>query len=209
MDFELLEKIPLLIPNFLQYIMPGYIFMLIFDFILIRPKRDKEDMFIKSITISFVLVSLLRAFLMPLNDLQNNGVIFIAIVLAVIISIFTAKHVTSDFVDKKLKNLGVNRTVHSNIWHQMIDEKNGVYATIYLKEEKWIVRGYIRKYDVGENNEVYIVLDEYYYTDYQNNEKQAVVDNQWRCVIKLSNVDILELYYDENSNILQKEHVVR
>lgn len=207
MDLDVLEKIPTLIPNLLQYIMPGYIFILFFDFILLRPKRDKEDILIKSVAISLVLVSILRAFLLPVNDLQNNGVVSIAIALAMILSIITAKVFTSDFVDKWLKKLGVNRTVHSNIWHQMIDEKNGVYAAVYLKEEKWIVRGYIRKYEISDNNDVYIVLDEYYYTDYKNIKIQEEANNQWRCIIKLSNIDIIELYYDNNSTILQNNHI--
>ncbi len=203
MDITIIEKIPLLIPKLLELFIPGYIFLILYDFILCRNKREKDDLFIKSIVISFIIISICKIFF---SWLGPNYFTVTSIIMSSLGALIVSKIITTNWFNSLLKLFGINQSTYSNIFHQIIDLKYGVYATVYLKDEEYIIRGFVRKYEILGDDNIYMMLDEYEICDYHYKTIQVESDSQSRVLIKVSNSDMIEFYYNKHSSVLQNNH---
>lgn len=154
-----IDKIIILIPTVLEYVVPGFIFLTIRDFSY--SKKDKSDKYyvIKCIVLSYIFIKLLKPIELAFFGhfgLSDDILTFIFIILVIIISIAYIKYK----LEEKLVNiLGNGKTVHEDFISNIIDNKEGAWLKLYISEEKIIYTGKLKYYDnPSMSNNRFIVL---------------------------------------------------
>lgn len=188
-EAENVIKIIEVLPELIIYIVPGYIVIWMKSFILSHKQKETNDIFIKSIVLSYLLTLI-----------SHNKLVLI--ILSIIIGYCLGRFLSSDKCSIILKGLGVNKTFHACIWEDISDLEYGMWINIYLPNELIIYQGKLRKYEEKEvGQDRFIVLSNYITFDYDSIELENCRNKDNRMVmVNTKNISRIELYYHQDSN---------
>ncbi|MTI62262.1 MAG: hypothetical protein FH762_20145 [Firmicutes bacterium] len=151
---EIIELIPLL----LLYIAPGYITLWILGLLYSIDLEKDKNLILKSLILSSIYISIVRCLnLDPAISLKGKIVIFL-------ISIFVA-YITYHLSNQNclMDTIGLKRTLHTDLFHDLVNVNNGPWMIIYITADNIIYKGklvYFRKIDDKEEK-FYIVLSNF------------------------------------------------
>lgn len=162
------------IPAFLTYVVPGYLFLAVYRYILFKDEdtTDKTSgLLLNSIIISFVLKTLYDV-VASAFPWKNESLYLVGIVLLGICTGFgTAKLVVSEWATDVFEKLGINRTVNANIWDDVIGQDQ--WLRIWLPDSG---RSYYGQVAAMENykREPIVLLRNY---QFLNDDGTPLIDN--------------------------------
>lgn len=178
------------IPELLNYFVPGYIFISIYNFMLLKKANVQESNFIilKSIAISYILKTLydkiitqweIEVLYVEIDPLLNVTILlFISLILGYLLGLIGYSPVANKF----LLRFGIHRTVKENIWANVI--KKGHYIRVFKKDYSKSYCGQCTFYE-NDTREPIIVLSRYVIyndnadviCDYSNDDTASIVLN--------------------------------
>ena len=178
------------IPKLLNYFVPGYIFISIYNFMLLKKANVQESNFIilKSIAISYILKTLydkiitqweIEVLYVEIDPLLNVTILlFISLILGYLLGLIGYSPVANKF----LLRFGIHRTVKENIWANVI--KKGHYIRVFKKDYSKSYCGQCTFYE-NDTREPIIVLSRYVIyndnadviCDYSNDDTASIVLN--------------------------------
>jgi len=190
------------LPTLIIYIVPGYLVIWTMNFMLSKIIINDDYIIIKSIALSYVIISL-NGFILNFFglDIQSYKAQILIIISALILGYIGAKLVLSNWFEKCLRKLGVSKSIHKNFLNDVVDLEKGLWVITYLCTEQLMYKGQIRKYEEKDNSEnTYIVLSNYTLLDYGGEEIiNYVNDNSKRVLLNTKDISRIELYYDLDS----------
>lgn len=177
------------IPDLLTYLIPGYIFISLFDFIIFKNEKGNKNqanfIVLKSIAISYVFKTVYDKILNTFFSKFNIDDLLYTIILFVIIIIFAyilGLICHTKWFNNLLLKIGIHRTVNEDIWLDIIYD--GCYLQIFSKDGTKSYFG-MCKYHEENSKEPIVVLYKYkvldseanIIQDYSNDETRQVVLN--------------------------------
>lgn len=189
-----------LLPNLFNYIVPGFIFLVVFNFVISREEKIEKSSLYLSITISYVLISVLK-FINVFTKLSvPPAVVTITLIFISILGGCCFGIILSGNTFKRLsKAMGIGKTIHKNIFNDITDKKLGNMIKIFLPSESIIYIGNLLDYE-EKDGDFYLVISRYEILDYNEQRKENNIDDKTkRAVINTKQISRMELIYDENS----------
>lgn len=170
------------LPDVLTYIVPGYIFVFIYRYILYKDDDSAEHISYvvwNSIVISFILRVIFDA-VVPFASTSYRCLLLI--IFASAGGYFGAKMIPSKFARTVRCFLGITRTSHKNIWDDILEP--GLWLRVWLKDSGKSYLGQVR-YIEDYAREPIMVLERYQFLDddakplfdHSADAKRAVVIN--------------------------------
>lgn len=178
-DFLKIKDIITVLPLLIIYILPGYIFISIKDFILNKKPIEDKNILLKSIVISYVIVNLEKLISIHFSrkdmDISSPKSIIITFVLSIIIAYVYSMVLYCPRTTKLLKFLKITRSLKLDILTEIIDFDKGTWVRVFLNTEEIIYVGKIRKFEQITDASCYIVLSNFITYNYEN---ELFVDNE-------------------------------
>lgn len=146
------------LPNVLNYLVPGYIFITIYDFIMFKSYSFHTSKVFPSIICSYViriLSKIIANILLP----NMSDTLFFA--LTIILGVGSALLITFILNRKSVKKFMIkttNRTINTNIWRDMLGDDS--WYRLHLENEDYMIEGQIRYYEENAHTP-YIELQAY------------------------------------------------
>ena len=203
-----------IIPLVFLYIVPGYLFFRIFNFVLNKKNEKLTQNITEYIIYSYVIVSVAKFILsLKYNEvvIELPEVVVSIVLLSIVLGYVVSRCVLSDwFSSKILDKLKISRTINNNIFEEYFNDKDGLWVKIYLKDDKLVYYGAIVGYDVKEKYEDgYIIINQYEVYKY---DKTTIYDSTLYtkssennlAMIKVINISRIEALYKEDSKLLNK-----
>lgn len=155
------------LPQILSYIVPGYIFLTIYQWTRFRDGDSLKNIVLKSIVVSYVIKILLNILFKELHIAINDEIIFvgICIIIATISSILLSIIISSRRYNKILRILNISRTTNKNIWDDVY--QNGTALKIYQSDGTFYA-GHLRFCEENQRGPL-VVLSRYGLFDENNN----------------------------------------
>lgn len=128
------------LPQILSYIVPGYIFLTIYQWVRFKDGDTLKNIVLKSIVISYVIRILIKISIRELHIEITDESIFvgICIVLSIISSALLSVIVSSRTYNKLLRRLNISRTTNKNIWDDVYQD--GTALKIYQEDGSFYAR---------------------------------------------------------------------
>lgn len=212
---ELINSLPLV----MSYIIYGFIFVSIFNFITIkRISNENNHLIISYISISFILRCIYEYLFGWLDKngvmaIQINSDLFyiVTIALTIVMSYISGILFSSKFINNVLLHIGIKRTVNKNIW-QDITEDN-MWMFLKFKEEDYGYLG-MYKYVEEKTDKPRILLNRYQLIEVSTGEAKVDYSNEAnRCIlIDTNDIDTIEMIYtngDKDSFLSKIKHSVK
>lgn len=191
-----MENIPLV----LQYIVPGFILLKIFEFFISR-KYDIKICLAVSCVISYVLISIValirnigKLSYIP-NDVITNSaiaIIFGALIGFVFGIIFNTKRFS------KILIWATRRSQYNDIWHDVFDFSKGTSLKVYLKNKDYYVIGVLSNMELNSKDPWWAICKIAKYDVETNlaykNEPSYLNDENVLYTFRLSDVDHMEIF---------------
>lgn len=166
------------LPEFLTYIVPGYIFLAVFQYILYKDqdfKTQTTSVVLSSLVISFIIKSGYDAVLYNLPNVSltigSQGYLIWICVLSSILGFVIAKLVSCEHLGFVCDVLHIDRTIHENIWNDVM--KPDLWVRVWLRDSNKSYYGKVR-YHENHGREPIIVLE---YYQFLGDDAQVIVDN--------------------------------
>lgn len=141
-----LKEILSIIPEILQYFIPGYIFLIILISIISKKIENVTVKFIWSCVISYAIIAINNA-VFNITDIWLD--VLITIGMAIFLGILFAKlYLWKTF--HKLIFKFFNKSPHDSIWRTLLDLKNGSNLIVFLKNSSHYIIG---QYDCHEEKD--------------------------------------------------------
>lgn len=188
------------LPNVLNYLVPGYIFITIYDFIMFKSYSFHTSKVFPSIICSYVIRILLKVIVNTFLPNMSDTLFF---AITIIFGIGFALLVTFILNRKSVKKFMIktaNRTINTNIWRDIIQDN--CWYRLHIENEDFIIEGQILHYE--ENTHIpflelhsYRVLDKdnlsvlYNYVDYVENNDLGN-EKERTLIIEMSKVKYIE-----------------
>ena len=158
------------IPQLLSYLVPGYVFVAVFDWITFQKKSGKSEIVVlKSIVVSFIIKTMYDLTLSAIGVKFIDSYIYHAILIlcCVAIAYIVSVICRTKWLNKLLLHIGIKRTTNPNIWNDVIE--TNVWVRVYLKSNPELT--YLGQYLYGEEfeREPIIVLVNYQLIDTSGN----------------------------------------
>lgn len=190
-----IQQIINIIPSILQYFVPGYIFLTLYNWIMSKTSADNQKM-IGSCVISFISISIIKAlnsYLLKWNKLDTNiwiGAIC-SIFLCSIVSILFAKLFSCKKVDRFINEI-FSVSLHKEILDSLIDKSANI--KIYFKNKDYYFIGHLNSYSI-EKGETMICVSQQIKYDFNDNEiySQESTPNAY-LLFNLKEVDYIEIF---------------
>ncbi len=135
-------------PLILQYIVPGYISIVVFNFALSK-KINIKDTLIAGCVVSYSLLSMVSLIRIrwfhwiPDTAIINSGLsILIGIIVVCLIAILSQR--------KWFRKLTVklfHKTLNNDIWRDILDLENGSNLKVYLKDKEYYIIGHHKNHE--------------------------------------------------------------
>lgn len=129
------------LPKFLSYVVPGYIFFSVYNFVMIR-KTEISHKLVSGIIASYIIVSLFNALVCLFGNVVSNeplyyvGLMVFSFAIALGIGfIFRAKQVRT-LLDK----IGIEATFSGSIWDDVVQP--GSWVVLYMRDTDDVFYGY-------------------------------------------------------------------
>ena len=179
------------IPSVLQYFLPGYWAIVLFNFLILK-KINKKTVFILCCLLSYLSITIISLFYQSENVLIISGLSF---ALLTIMSVLASIIYSSKWFKKILVKL-FHKTPHSDIWRDVLDLDNGSNLKIYFKNNDTGIIGHHVVHEENGDNSWFAVSapikfsaknDTITNDDNQNNEDYVIT-------FRLSDVERIEIF---------------
>lgn len=193
------------LPTIMSYIIYGFIFVSIFNFITIKRTNNENNHFVVScISISFILRCIYE-YLFGLFDkyglatvqIGSAGFYVVTVIITIAVAYILGIVVSSKYVNDVLLRIGVKRTVNSNMWQDIVGDN--MWMFLKFKEEDYGYLG-ICKYVEEESGKPRILLQRYQLIEVSTGDVKVDYSNEVnRCIlIDTNDIDTIELIYTDN-----------
>lgn len=203
-----------IIPMLFLYIVPGYLFFRIFNFVLNKKNEKLTQNIVEYIICSYVIVSIVRFILTLMYNevvIELPEVIVSILLLSSVLGYIGSRLILSDwFSNNILSKLDISRTINNNVFDEYFNDKNGLWVKIYLKDDKLVYYGAIVGFDVKEKYEDgYIIINQYEVYKYDKSSiYDSTLDTKSKinnlAIIKVMNISRIEAKYSEDSKLLAR-----
>lgn len=187
------------LPLLLQYIVPGYITIMVFSFSLSK-KVKKNNLIIFSCIVSYVLITLISLFRIkcftkiPDNAMINSALaIILGIVIACLIAIVSQRKWF-----KKVTIKLFHKTLSDDIWRDVFDLENGSNLKVFLKDKDFYLIGHLKNY--GEKSDSsWLALNAFAKFDKKTNkpyieEPMYLNNNSVLVTVRFADIDFIEIF---------------
>lgn len=198
----------LTISDIILYIVLGFIFMQIFNFIVSnQSSNDFQHIFFKSLIIGFILVNVMSTLPFTSNNIYLYALILVMI--TVILSYIMAQIYCSTVFKNICKFIKVRRTVNPYIWNDIEDKKQTLWIRIGFKELNLKYVGILACVEDFQRQPL-IVLTRYSkcgFLEDENGETSIDFTNdpKQRIVLDTSKADYIEFVYDKDSEVIREK----
>jgi len=203
-DFLKIKDIITVLPLLIIYILPGYIFISIKDFILYRKQGDDKNIVLKSIVISYVIINFEKLAVLDIfklnMDIASSESIMSTFFISIGIGYAYSMLSQSDLANYCLKKLNITTSMKSDMLTNIIDFKLGMWIRVFLNSDQVMYMGKIRKFEKIADSGYQIVLSNFMLYGYSGEEfvNNADLDTRWVALSVKDNYRI-ELIYDDDS----------
>lgn len=203
-DLLKIKEIISLIPLLIIYIVPGYVFISIKDFIINKKKSEDKNFILKCIVISYIIINLemliLDCFKISIDISSSKSVVF-TFCFSILVGYLYSILIQSELSDEFIKKIKINRSLKTDIARDIVDFELGMWVRVFLNSEQIIYVGKLRKFERVSDTSYDIVLSNFIQYGYLG--EKAFVDNQnnnkeWVFINVKDNYRI-ELVYDPRS----------
>lgn len=186
-------------PLILQYIIPGYISIVVFNFALSN-KMDIKNTLITSCVVSYLLLSFVSLIRIrwfrwiPDTAIIISGLsVLIGVVVACLMAILSQRK-WFRIVTVKL----FHKTLNNDIWRDVFDLENGSNLKVYLKDKDYYIIGHLKNYEEKENDS-WIALSSFAKFDKKinkplENEPNYLDKNNIFITIRFSDIEHIEIF---------------
>lgn len=208
MSIEQAKVLIELLPTIVIYIIPGYLIIWVISFILSFRIEKDSNLFLKSIVLSYLVITFgnLIAGFWGLNILLSNYLKVTIIFLSIFIGYGISLLIQQPFFNRIMNKIGINKTVYTSIWNDIIDTKKVLVALVYLGDEKKIYKGQIRKFDENDDGDnTYLLLSNYVIYKYETGDEVINYEknNENRVLLNTKDISRIELFYHPDSHKIQ------
>lgn len=193
-------------PTIMSYIIYGFIFISIFNFITIKRTNNENNHFVVScISISFILRGIYE-YLFGVFDkyglatvqIGSAGFYVVTVTITIVVAYILGIVVSSKSVNDALLRIGVKRTVNSNMWQDIVGDN--MWMFLKFKEEDYGYLG-ICKYVEEESGKPRILLQKYQLIEVSTGNVKVDYSNEAnRCIlIDTNDIDTIELIYTDSN----------
>ncbi len=192
------------IPSLLLYFVPGYILLIVKSYLRSESKKDKTYTTIMSITISFVLKTILDSIIQFLNyimglsfELSQAHESLILLLMSVVASamwcILVKVEKCKEFINKFTD---VNKEFYTNVWECALESPNGAWVNVYLEEEDLVYTGKLINYTIDTDDKNREVLLSCYRKCSIKDGKviEEAKEEEYTVLIKCNEVKRIELF---------------
>ncbi|MFT5871278.1 MAG: hypothetical protein ACI8WT_000196 [Clostridium sp.] len=203
-DFLKIKDIITVLPLLIIYILPGYIFISIKDFILYKKQRDDKNIVLKSIVISYVIINFEKLVVLCVHksnmDISSSKSIMSTFFISIIIGYVYSMMSQSDIASCCLKKLNITTSMKSDMLTNIIDFKLGMWIRVFLNSEQVVYMGKIRKFEKIADSSYHIVLSNFMLYGYSGEEfvNNGGLNTRWVAISVKDNFRI-ELMYEPAS----------
>ena len=145
-SIEELNQIIETLPKILNYIVPGYLFIVVYNFMMFKDYSYNNSKLFPSIVISY-LISLISNII--LSDCEPSTVFTLSIGIAIVSAYFISQILCMKRI-KIILNAITHRTVNVNVWRDMIDF-DGQYR-FFLEGKDEVLEGQIIHYEENSHH---------------------------------------------------------
>lgn len=193
------------IPEIISYVVYGYIFLVVYNWISFKDNKDFNNLLIKSIAASYLLTSIYGLVMDKYNIVfcNNHYKVVIYFSISALLGFLLGKIISHRWFSLLLYKLHIDRTINENIWDDVI--KPNTWVRVFMKDGN----SYLGQYRFGEpyKSEPIIAL-----VNWQKLDKDAdiVIDNSQNpnelIMINTKDFEKIEITYSDNEpqNILTK-----
>lgn len=184
-------------PLILQYIIPGYISVILFEFALSK-KINVKNMLIASCVISYALLSMVSLIRInwfdwiPNTAIINSGLsIIIGILFVCLIAILSQRKWFRKITVKLF-----HKTLNNDIWRDVLDLEKGSNLKVYLKDKDYYVIGHHKNHE-EKGNDSWIALSAFAKFDKKTNTRYepSYLDNKKVIItLRFSDIEHIEIF---------------
>lgn len=183
------------LPNLFIYVIPGFIFLKIHDFICSKKNQGDSQYFISSVSISFVITTFAKL----LVEDDKWLLAFYTITASIILSIIFSLIYKSKPFNELLAMLKTNKTVHASMWEEIKDIYD-VFIKVFIPNDQVIYYG-LYKGNEEKDDDLYILMTDYEVRKYDGKVVNDYSDDRTRWVIiNTKDINRVEIIYSSNSD---------
>lgn len=205
-DFLKIKDVISVLPLLIIYILPGYIFISVTNFVINKKQETSNNIVLKSIALSYIIINIESLILIKLPyakemDISDPRTIIITVFVAFIASYIYSRFIISESCDKTLKMLKINRSFKTDALGAIVDFKIGMWVRVFLTTDQIIYQGIIRRFEqITDDGDYFIVLSNFSLYNYKGKElDNNETDNTKWVAINLKDNYRIELYYSPDS----------
>lgn len=193
-DFTKIKDIISVLPLLIIYILPGYIFISVKNFIMNKKQVDNKNILLKSIVISYVIIN--YEMLVTRIDISSPITIILTICFTVFISYLYSMFIQSECSNTILKKLKINTSLKEEMLTDIVDFELGMWIRVYLSSDKLIYVGKLKKFEKISDANYNIALSNFILYKYSGEERVNNKDNNTEWVfINVKDNYRIELVY--------------
>lgn len=201
-----MEKLIEVLPQFITYIILGFVFLRIFRYVsTIKNSDEYEHIIWESILVGFTLKKCFEFIPFSINMIIDTmGMILTTITVAIL----SAKLFSSKFIDVFLRKIGVYRTRHKYIWQDIEDKDYVTYINAINPNTKEAYYGILKYYEDYEKHPQIVLQSYIYWEDYLDSKTKHDFTNEPEYVVlidteKFSAITIT--YQSESDKVKNKD----
>ncbi len=192
---DILDNLPLI----LQYIIPGYLTIKWFEFVLSK-KTESRNLLIFSCAISYCLLSLTS--LLRIKWIRNiPDTAFINSALCVILGLIIVSIIAILSQQKWFKKITVkffHKTLNDDIWRDVLDLENGSNLKVYLKDKDYYLIGHHKNHE-EKGNDSWLALSGFAKFDRETNtnyksEPNYINNEKIIITVRFSDIEHIEIF---------------
>lgn len=192
------------IPYILEYFIPGFIFIKVFQFLTTRESSSYQ--IVLSVVISYIMKALCSIFhkyiLSDIIFLWNIRILILS-TLSIILSVLFTLLIRQKFINSLLSKI-THKSLNDDIWQDIIDYKNGTTLRIVCDNE--IYTGTLVAHE-EKGNDSWFVLSDYIIDECKDGKIITLDSSNYKyestIAIPINSANRVELYYTEQP-IVQK-----
>ncbi|MCD8369556.1 MAG: hypothetical protein LUC94_04340 [Clostridiales bacterium] len=184
MEAKDIAEIIQMIPQYIEYVYPGYLLMYLYQFFRGKSIRITKESMAIAVCISYVMKVVSDS--IPVNAYGGNASL---IGMAVVFSYFAYRFTKSEIVAKILRWLQIYTTFAENEVESLLGYSGSAWLCVYLKGENIVYEGSLGAKELEEDKDRFITLEAYwkyhldengtpvepYIEDYDGDYEEAVV----------------------------------
>ena len=212
-DFLKIKDIIIVLPLLIIYVLPGYVFISIENFILNKDQKDDKNSILKSIVISYIIINFEKLMFNILRhilkfnfsiDISSPIAIITTVCFTILIAYVFSIFIQSQLSVKLLKKLKITRSMSQDVITDIVDFQLGMWLRIFLSSEELIYTGNLRKFEKISEGCYTIVLSNFILYDYSG---ETIInyenDNtEWVLINVKDNYRIELIYNSESKKII-------